>query len=153
MQPTSSTSNASARDAGFALLEAVLALAILAFLAAAAALALPREQGNSVVCAAAMRIASVLESDRNAALRLGKEVTTYVDAAAGLVRSDIRGRKERLPAGVLMVVDGDGETVRFLPDGRSSGLAMLVHSTAGACTVDASAVTGYVTVTRAELPQ
>lgn len=153
MQPILPASDAPRRDAGFALFEAVLALAILALLAAATALALPREHGNATVCAAAMRFASILEGDRNAALRLGREITTHIDASTGLIHSDIRDRTETLPAGISMLVDEARASVRFLPDGSSSGLAMLVHSMKGACVVDASALTGHVTVMRAEPPQ
>lgn len=140
-------------DGGFALLEAVLALAVLAMLAAAATLALPREPGNAVVCASALRMASVLESDRNAALRLNRDIITHLDIRAGLIRSDVNGRTESLPAGVHMAVADARPAIHFLADGTTSGLHILVHSRRGACEIAASSLTGHVNVARAEPPR
>ena len=72
---------------GFTLLEMVCVLAIVALLAAVLLPFIPRETSRSRLQAYALQIASLLKTDRNAAIRSQANVATRVDAGAHAIRS------------------------------------------------------------------
>lgn len=144
--PTSPTSDRR-RDGrgGFTLLELSLALAILGLIAA---LSLPRimpVQSTSDLKMRAWQVAALLRADRNAALRNGRQVLTTIDAGGNVVRSGATGGILRLPDGVvLQLTGGFAGAVRFGPDGRSSGGAVLLTRGAAGYGVRVNPATGTV---------
>lgn len=115
-------------DAGFALIELLVALAIASSLVA---LALPRI--NDLRSAAALdrsivSLSSLLKADRNAALADGRTIYTAIDLRSGLVQSGARAEVLRLPRGTRLVLQRseDAQSTAssgflFYGDGRSSG--------------------------------
>ena len=122
---TSSTTDPSpqrgARD-GFALMELMLALALIALVAA---LALPRARpfdGGAALRSKAYETAALLRADRNAARRLNREVASTVDFGLRRIVSGATHDAVGLPEGVSMRLSApDYAGFRFFPDGRSSG--------------------------------
>jgi general secretion pathway protein H len=72
---------------GFSLLEMVCVLAIIALLAAVLLPFIPHETSRSRLQAYALQVASLLKTDRNAAIRSQTSVATRVDAEAHAIRS------------------------------------------------------------------
>jgi general secretion pathway protein H len=88
--------DSTARD-GFTLLEMICVIAIVAMLAAVLLPSFPRDTSRPQLEAYAVETASVLKSDRTAAIRRRAQVTTQVDARGRLVRSGSNGRALRIP--------------------------------------------------------
>ena len=82
---------------GFTLLEMVCVLAIIALLAAVLLPFIPRETSRSRLQAYALQAATLLKSDRNAAISHGTSVATLVDAAGRAIRSGASGATLRIP--------------------------------------------------------
>jgi general secretion pathway protein H len=104
--------------AGYALLETMIAIVIVAL---AAALVVPPAQ--ALVASARLErttsaIVSLLRADRNSALRSGKPIATTADADGLFIRSDANGIVVPIPEGVTVQAQ---QGVVFYPDGRSSG--------------------------------
>jgi len=98
-QPTSpagAADNAS-REAGFTLLEVVCVVAIVALLAAVLLPRIPHGTSRPRLEAYALETASLLKTDRNAAIRRRVEVATEVNAMSRSVRSGATGRWVRIP--------------------------------------------------------
>jgi general secretion pathway protein H len=72
---------------GFTLLEMVCVLAIIALLAAVLLPFIPHETSRSRLQAYALQVASLLKTDRNAAIRSQISVATRVDAESHAIRS------------------------------------------------------------------
>jgi general secretion pathway protein H len=116
-------------DAGFTLLEMVCAVAMVALLAAILLPRLPRGTSRSGLEAYAVEIATLLKSDRNAALSGRSAVSAAVDAADRAVRSGSTGRVVQVPADVvfdtLLPERCDGRpalsTISFFASGMSCG--------------------------------
>jgi general secretion pathway protein H len=85
---------------GFTLIEVVCVLAIVALLAAVLLPEIPRGTSRSRMEAYALQIVTVLESDRNAAIRRHATVATGIDAMSRRVRSGIGDRTVNVPADV-----------------------------------------------------
>lgn len=125
-RPTSSTTDGvpPRRDAGggFALIELMLALALIALVAA---LALPRGRpfdGGAALRAKAYETAALLRMDRDAARRLDREVATVVDFGRRRVASGAAPQAVDIPDKIRMRLSADRFSgFRFFPDGRSSG--------------------------------
>lgn len=102
------------------------------------------------------RVAAVLRSDRNAALRQRREVVTYVDLNAATVASGgPAGITVEVPRGVeIELVQSDREAtedgggIRFMPNGRSSGGAVTLSRGKLAYQVSVNWLTGGVTIAR-----
>jgi general secretion pathway protein H len=115
-------------EQGYVLLELMLALMIVSLLAG---LALPRASaigGASELRSTASRIAILLRTDRNAALRGGQPVVSVIDREAGAIRSGSGTNIVVLPPRYRMLVsDTLAGGVRFDPDGQALGgeIAML----------------------------
>jgi general secretion pathway protein H len=125
---TSSTASRARGDRGFALYELVLALAIIGLIAAVVFPRVTRGTGAAELRAKAQDVAALLRTDRNVALRRGREVLSLVDLEAGVVTSGTSAWSVAIPRGVKMEfvqssreARADGGGIRFRPNGRSSG--------------------------------
>jgi len=126
-QPTSRARDGS-RD-GFTLLELICVIAILALLSAAVLPVLPRGTSRARLESFALAAASLLKSDRNAALLQQKPVATIVDAPARFLRSSASRREVRVPNDVTFDAvlasrcseRQAGSAIIFLPSGMSCG--------------------------------
>src|SRR5687767_14860228 len=85
MRATSPTNRQA--EAGFALFELVLALAILGLVAGIVFPRVARGPGPAELGTTAQEIAALLRSDRNSALRHRREVVSRIDVAQGIVTS------------------------------------------------------------------
>ena len=81
---------------GFTLLEMVCVLAIVGMLAAVLLPLVPRQTSRSRLQAYALQMATLLKTDRNAAIRRGTDVATLVDAPRSL-RSGASRETVRVP--------------------------------------------------------
>jgi general secretion pathway protein H len=84
-------------ERGFTLLEMVCVLAIVALLAAVLLPLVPRQTSRSRLQAYALQMATLLKTDRNAAIRRGADVATLVDAASRSLRSGTTMETVRVP--------------------------------------------------------
>lgn len=122
--PTSSATDARSSDdrSGFALIEVMLALVLIALVAA---LALPKARpndGTAALRAKAYETAALLRADRDAALRLQREVASVVDFERRRVASGFQAQSVFFPGSVSLRLKADMFSgFRFFPDGRSSG--------------------------------
>ncbi len=109
-------------QAGFTLLETVLALALIGLVAT---LALPRgsprDSGTSLRIKA-YEVMALLRADRDAARASGAPVTVRVDLVERLLRSGASARTVALPPRIAVrVSEGLAGGVRFFPDGTATG--------------------------------
>jgi general secretion pathway protein H len=117
------------RQDGFTLLEIVCVLAIIALLAAILLPKIPVGTSRPQLEAYAIETASLLTSDRSAAIRRHVEVSTDVNAPARSVRSGATGRVVRVPNDVVFDAILPKlcnrrpaiSTIGFLPSGMSCG--------------------------------
>lgn len=123
--PTSSTTERRRRTdprSGFALIQMMLALALIALFAA---LALPKARpfdGSAALRSKAYEVAALLRADRDAARKRGREVASVVDFDRRRVASGLQTATVWLPDGVAMRLKADMfPGFRFFADGRSSG--------------------------------
>lgn len=122
------------RGGGFALYELILALAILGLVAGTVFPRVARPPGPAELRAKAEEVAALLRSDRNSALRGGRPVLSRFDLKSGLIASGAGGRSVELPSGMrTQLVQSSREAraggggIRFLPEGGSSGGALLIN--------------------------
>jgi general secretion pathway protein H len=114
---------------GFTLLEIVCVLAIVAVLAAILLPRIPIGTSRPRLEAYALETASLLASDRSAAMRRHVQISTDVDAPARSVRSGATGRMVRVPDDVIFDAvlpklcnrRPAFSTIGFLPSGMSCG--------------------------------
>jgi general secretion pathway protein H len=145
-----------ATRAGFTLLETVTVMAIVAMLVAIALPAFPRGTSRARLESYAVAAASVLRSDRNAAMRRGSRVATAVDTRARLIRAGSSRRVVRLPndvafSTVLASVCGGRETagaIDFFPSGMSCGGTLVLSRLGTVLEVRVTWLTGSVEITR-----
>lgn len=139
-------------QAGFTLVEATLALALIGLITA---LALPRalpNAGPTALRVKALEIAALLRVDRNAALRTGRMVTTAVDAVGRLVRSGASDATIIVPnAFALQLATGIPGVFRFFPDGTSSGGELILARPDSGVSVRVNDLTAAVSVRRADI--
>jgi general secretion pathway protein H len=127
-QPISSAARANG-ERGFALIEILCVLAMIALLAAIILPAVPRSTSRARLESLAVETAALLRSDRQVALRRHVRIATHVDSDARLIRSGVTGHRIRLPSDVelsalLANTCGDravGRSIDFLPSGMSCG--------------------------------
>jgi general secretion pathway protein H len=118
-----------AGEGGFTLIEIVCVLAIIALLAAILLPEIPHGTSRSRLEAYALEIATVLKTDRNAAIRQRVVTATEVDAASRSVRSGASGRAVRVPSDVQFDAAiasrcnqrEAGSTIVFFASGMSCG--------------------------------
>lgn len=115
--------------AGFTLIEAVCALAVIALLAAIVLPEIPHATSTSRLAGYAVEIAALLKGDRNAAMRRNAMVATTLDADRRIVRSGARAGSIEIPHDVLFSAllaqrcggRPVGSTIDFFPSGASCG--------------------------------
>lgn len=138
-------------QAGFTLLEVVLAMLIIGMLAT---LALPYVRPNvspALIRAKAFEIASLLRRDRNMALRSGETSRISVDADEGVIRSERLRQTVRLPAGAaLRLLPERSGSVSFLADGGSSGARIILVSRNSTIAIDINRVTAAIQIVGAD---
>ena len=116
-------------EEGFTLLEMVCIIAIIAMMAAVLLPNIPHNTSRPRLEAYAVETASLLKSDRTAAIRQRAPVATQVDAGARSLRSGSTGRILRLPDDVvfeaLLPSRCNGRPalsmISFFPNGISCG--------------------------------
>ena len=115
---------------GFTLLEMVCAIAIIIAIIAAVLLPIvPRNTSRARLQAYALETATLLKSDRNAAIRARADVSTLVDAPSRAIRSGATSQTIRIPDDVrfdaLLPQNCQQRAVRstisFFADGMSCG--------------------------------
>jgi len=114
---------------GFTLIEIVCIVAILSIIAAILLPAIPRGTPRARIEAYALETASLLKSDRSAAMRRGVPIATEVDAVSRSVRSGATGRIVRVPNDVMLDAtlaarcngSNAGNTIGFFASGMSCG--------------------------------
>lgn len=117
------------REAGFTLLEMVCVMAIVAMLAAILLPLAPRGTSHPRLEAYAVEVATLLKTDRNAAMLLRAGVSAQIDAHGRLVRSGAGGHIVHLPDDVafdaLLPERCNGRpalsTISFFANGMSCG--------------------------------
>ena len=130
---------------GFTLVEVSLALMLIALLAAVSLPGLVRATGPSSLRIAALQLSAMLREDRNTAQTTGRLVTSSV--AAHAVRAGASSATLVLPPGATAsVVGGSLLGIRFLPDGHSSGGAIVLASANSRILVAVDADTGAIHV-------
>ncbi|MFD1703830.1 prepilin-type N-terminal cleavage/methylation domain-containing protein [Methylopila henanensis] len=146
--PTSPTTDPRAGgDAGFTLIEATLALALIALIAALALPFVRPAGGTADLRARAYQVAALLRTDRAAAQRAGKTVETAFDPRGPVLRSGATGETVDLSRGIAVRVSGwTGGRVAFHPDGRSSGGAVALATRATRIDVAVDGFTSAVTI-------
>ena len=118
-----------AGQTGFTLLEMVCAIAIIAIIAAVLLPIVPRNTSRARLQAYALETATLLKSDRNAAIRAGADVSTLVDARSRAIRSGVTSQTIRIPDDVRFDAllpqtcqqRAVLSTISFFADGMSCG--------------------------------
>jgi general secretion pathway protein H len=121
-----------AGQAGFSLMEMVCAMALIAILAAVLLPIAPRQTSRARLQAYALETATLLKSDRNAAIRAGADVSTLVDAPSRAIRSGATSQTIRIPDDVRFDAllprtcqqRAVLSTISFFADGMSCGGAI-----------------------------
>ncbi len=131
--------------AGFALIEVMLALMLIAVLASLALPGLVRGTGPSTLRIAALQVAAMLREDRNVALTTGRFTMTSV--GRGEIRSGASRASVEMPVGATAGVLGAAlPGIRFFADGRSSGGTIVIASATARAFVAVSPDTGAIDV-------
>ncbi|SRR5579885_1344344 len=121
---------------GFTLLEMLIVLVILASVATFALPNLSRTQTKARLQSAALELAAGLRKARGIAIGSGHTASFELDTATGAFRSGNAGPVLRLPQGIgaLLITTTDEErsategSIRFFPDGSSTGGGVRLHS-------------------------
>ena len=130
---------------GFTLVEVSLALMLIAVLAALALPGLVRATGPSALRVSALQIAALLREDRTIAQTTGRLVTATVEPNA--IHAGASAAEVTLPPGTMAGMLGAGiPGVRFFPDGRSSGGAIVLASANSRIAIAVNADTGAIHV-------
>jgi general secretion pathway protein H len=114
---------------GFTLLEMVCVIALIALVAAVLLPLVPRQTSRARLQAYALQAATLLKSDRNAAIRRGVDVATFVDPHARAIRSGASRETLRIPDDVRFDAllpqrchqRASLSVISFSPDGMSCG--------------------------------
>jgi general secretion pathway protein H len=117
---------------GFTLLEMVCVIALIALIAAVLLPLVPRQTSRARLQAYALQAATLLKSDRNAAIRRGVDVATLVDPHARAIRSGASRETLQIPADVRFDAllpqschqRAALSIISFFPDGMSCGGAI-----------------------------
>ena len=128
------------RQGGFALVEVMIALLMIAFIAALAMPGLVRPTGPGGLRIAAMNVTALLRDTRNAAIASGR--ATAASAGGGFVRTS--SVAVGMPPGA--VAGPSGATIRFMPDGRASGGPLTLASGSGAFVIGVNPDSGAIDV-------
>jgi general secretion pathway protein H len=125
------------QEEGFTLIEMVCVVAVLAIVAAIAMPWMPRGTSRAALESYAVQTATLLKTDRNAALRRHTVIATEVNARSRSVRSGASGRIVQVPSDVaveaLLTARCNGSAapqIQFFPSGMSCG-GVIAMSRAG----------------------
>ncbi len=142
---------------GYSLLEAIIALAIVAGLASLAAASLARPPGGAAVRSEAREIASGLARVRAHAISTG-QITDYRLDLSGRVQTILDARRAlRKDIDIRATVAesqrrGNGAVgVRFFPNGSSSGGAITLSAGAAEASVEVDWMTGRIRIEEASV--
>ncbi len=131
---TSRANNPRSAQGGYALLEIVVALAIVALVVTLVLPRISREPGPAALEAKAYEIAALFRDDRNAAMLARREVVSRIDMNQKLAVSGSQDRAVKVPDSVgINLAQSDREAfpggggIRFYPDGRTSGGVVTLH--------------------------
>lgn len=130
------------RRGGFALVEVMIALLLIALVAAVALPGLVRPTGPGTLRIAAMNVSALLRNTRNAAAASGR--ATAASAGGGAVRATVPNAAVPMPPGAT--AGPPGATIRFTPDGRASGGPLVLASGSGAFVIGVDPDTGAIDV-------
>jgi general secretion pathway protein H len=141
-------------ERGFTLLEMVCVLAIVAMLAAVLLPLVPRQTSRSRLQAYALQMATLLKTDRNAAIRRGTDVSTFVDAGSRSLRSGVTLETVRVPDDVRFQAllpqtcrqRATLSTIDFFANGMSCGGAITLTRLDAGYEVRVNWLTGRVEV-------
>ena len=131
---------------GFALVEMIFALMLIAMLAALALPGLVRATGPAAIKIAALRVSALLREDRGLAVKSGHVTTIVVPTDGKAVRSLSSRAVVDMPSGASAGLLGRGPGLRFFPDGRSSGGSIVIASAAAQIVVSVSTDSGAIHV-------
>ncbi len=119
---------------GFALIEIVVAMAIVALVVSLVLPRISREPGPGALEAKAYEIAALFRDDRNAAMMRRGEVVSRIELDRRIAVSGSRDRAIRVPDSVeIHLLQSEREAfpggggIRFYPDGRTSGGVVTLH--------------------------
>jgi general secretion pathway protein H len=144
----------SSAEQGFTLLEMVCVLAIIALLSAVLLPLVPRETSRSRLQAYALQAATLLKTDRDAAIRRHTSIVTLVDAGGRAIRSGVSRTTIRVPDDVRFdaVLPQTCQrraalsTIRFFEDGTSCGGTIVLSRFDAGYEVRVNWLTGRVEV-------
>jgi prepilin-type N-terminal cleavage/methylation domain-containing protein len=131
------------RQAGFTLMEVVLALAIVGMLAVLGLPYVKTPTSVSALRSKASEIVAMLRLERNNALRFRTVTTVLVDAD----RSRVSGRSGDItvpPSMELRLLSTRQRRVQFFADGRASNMQLSLTSAGKALTISVNPVTAEV---------
>lgn len=139
---------------GIVLLDLVLAMAVMAFVALLLIPALPIGTSPARQGAYALQVAALLKTDRTAAARSGHEMATQVNVGARTIVSGATKQSLELPADLTLNViasnictAGDGRfNIAFAPDGRSCGAVIRIGKGSRDWRIRINWLTGYIDV-------
>jgi len=147
-------------ERGFTLLEMVCVIALVAMIAAVLLPFVPRQTSRARLQAYALETATLLKSDRNAAIRRGADVSTLVDAPSRAIRSGASAHTIRIPDDVRIDAllpqtcrqRAALSTISFFADGMSCGGTIALSRLDRAYEIRVNWLTGRIEiVTRAPL--
>jgi general secretion pathway protein H len=141
-------------EGGFTLLEIVCVMAMIAGLAAIILPALPRATSRARLEAYAIEMASLLKTDRDAAMWRRGQVATQINALTRSVRSGATGRVVQVPEDVhfeALVATrcnqrAAGTTIDFFSSGMSCGGTIALTRLGGGYQIRVNWLTGGVEV-------
>ncbi|MDF1599307.1 hypothetical protein PZ895_05890 [Mesorhizobium sp. YIM 152430] len=138
------------RDGGYALIDAVSGMLVLAMIAAVALPAPSRAPGVADLTSISREVAAILRFDRARAMQDGRTQVTVVDPVSRMVSSGSGARHVALPQGVELQLAANAAGIGFDRDGRSVGGQIQLSSAAAAYIVDVAPITGAVSIRRME---
>lgn len=138
------------RDGGYALIDVVSGMLVLAMIAAVALPAPSRAPGGADLTSLSREVAAILRFDRARAMQDGRTQVTVVDAVSRMVSSGSGARHVALPQGLELQLAGNAAGIGFDRDGRSVGGQIRLSSSAAAYIVDVAPLTGAVSIRRME---
>lgn len=139
-------------DAGFTVLELLIALAIVVLAVALAVPSFSRSRGSLAVHSAAFELAAQLRSARAAARATNAEQSVTLDAAGHRYWQSAVRTSHFLPVTPQITVpdserlDGATSRIRFFPDGGASGGHIVLRDARSAATVHVDWLTSDVRV-------
>lgn len=139
------------RQRGFTLIELLVVLAIIGFMAALVPPTFQRLAPGLGTKAAAREFAAVFREARSIAIRENRVTTVTIEAGTGTYRLDGRAASEtgdtEVRFGPDTLAPGTTSTVRFFPDGSSTGGSVFVANKTSEYEIVVDWLTGHVEIT------